>query len=173
MKARGEGKIKIDKGVEDGYRYYKKSIADKPDDYKISRSIYGKIIKDIHKEISRKILEESGSFRMPCGLPSVRIKKYKRQVRFREDGSIDPKSLAVNWKATRELWDKNEEAKKKKKLVYFINDHSDGYSATFILEKYAANVPNLSLYRFKCTRSNDRRLGEIMLDPYNKIDYYA
>jgi hypothetical protein len=173
VKPRGEGRIKVDKGILDGYVYYKKQIKDLPNEYLITRGKYGSILKDLHEEISNKLLKESASFRMPCGLPTIRIKKWKRKVRFKEDGSIDPKSLAINWKATRELWDKNPVAKKQKKFIYFINDHTDGYSAMFVMEKHSANVPNLSIYNFTACRDNNRRLADILLNPYNKIDYYG
>lgn len=172
VRPRGEGRIKIDKGTYDAYKFYMNSVKDLPEIYHIDRKKFGNIIKDIHSEIIKKILYESCYFRMPCGLPSIRVRKYKRKVRFKEDGSIDPKSLAINWLATRKLWEENKEAKEKKKLVYFINDHTDGYSANIIIEKYSANVPNLSVYRFKPSRDNDRELATILLNPYNKIDYY-
>lgn len=170
---RGKGRFKIDKGIGDGYRYYLKHIKDYPEEFHIDRAKYGKILKEIHQEIVHKLLYNAESFRMPCGLPSIRVKKFKRKVRFKEDGSIDPKSLAINWKATRELWEKNSKAKEQKKLVYFINDHTDGYSAYIAMEKLSSNVPNLNVYNFVSLRDNDRHLAKILLDPYNKIDYYC
>lgn len=172
VKPRGRGKIRVDKGIYDGYLHYCKMTKDMPDRYKISRGKYGKILKLIHEYISNEILENSETFKMPAGLPRVRIKKYKRNIKFKEDGSIDPKSMAIDWAKTREVWIKNEKLKKKKFLVYHTNNHTDGYSATFKLEKYSSNVPNLGPYRFKACRANERKLAKILKDPYNKIDYY-
>lgn len=173
VKKRTEGKIKIDKGIHDGFLFYKSQVKDLDDKFKISRTLYGKIIKELHENISHQLLYESSYFRMPCGLPTIRIKKYKRKPKFRDDGTIEPGSLAVNWKKTRELWENNPKAKELKKLVYFINDHTDGYSATFTMEKHSCNIKNLSPYRFKTSRTNDRLLSSILLNPYNKIDYFT
>ena len=173
-KPRTKGRLNIDVGIPEGYKNYINYLKTENSEqrYYVDKAKYNKIIKDLHKIIAKKILEESATFRMPCGLPAIRIKKYKRKVRFKEDGSIDPKSLAINWKKTMELWESNSEAKLKKKLVYFINDHTDGYSARFTMEKYAANIKNLPPYSFKSCRDNDRALAGILLNPYNKIDYY-
>jgi len=171
LKPRGKGKILVDKGIYDAYLYYCKQTKELPDRYKMDRAKYGKIIKQIHKELARKMLYEAATFKMPAGLPSIRIKKYKRKIKFREDGSVDPKSLAINWQKTRELWIEKPETKHVK-FVYFVNDHTDGYSARFILEKYSSRIKNLGPYRFKSSRDNDRELAKILLDPYNKIDYY-
>jgi hypothetical protein len=173
LSKRGKGKITIDIGSNEGYKHYCKQTKDSSEVFQVSRKKYGKVLKEVHEEIIRKLLYEAATFRMPCGLPSLRVKKFKRKVRFKEDGSIDPKSLAINWKATRELWEKNNEAKEKKKLVYFINDHSDGYSAYIAMEKISANVPNVTLYNFVSARANDRELAKILLNPYSKADYYC
>lgn len=170
---RGKGKITIDVGLAQGYKHYCEAVKDLPQEYKISQSLYGKIIKHVHDEIAKELLNNAESFRMPAGLPQIRVRKFKRKIKFNEDGTVDTQSLPVNWKATRELWEKNEDAKKKKKRVYFLNDHRDGYSANFIMEKFAANIKNLQSYRFKATRTLDRELSAIWQDPYNKTDYYT
>ncbi len=173
-KPRGEGKIIIDKGMYDGFLYYMKKIRneEKGDKYKVNRSLYGKILKGVNEEIARRMIEDAKSFRMPAGLATIRVKKYRRKVRFRADGTINPRSLAPNWPATMELWEKNDVARKQKKLVYFINDHTDGYSACMMMEKYSSDLGNVLPYCFKPTRKNDRHIAEILLDPYNKTDYY-
>lgn len=172
VKPRGKGKINIDKGLPEAYKHYCEQTKDSPDKYKVSRATYGKIIKEVHKEIARKILEEAVTYKMPAGLPTIRIKKYKRKIKFLENGSVDPKALAINWQLTRKLWSDNPKAKEEKRFVYFVNDHTDGYSAMFVVDKYRATLPNLGPYKFKASRKNNRRIAEILLNPYNKIDYY-
>jgi len=174
-KRRGQGRVKIDKGMYDGYLYYKKMIIENnlSSKYNINRTSYGRIIWEIHKYVMNHVLREAGTFKMPVGMPAIRVKKYKRNVRFKPNGTIDGKSLSPNWKATMELWEKNPIAKEKKKLVYFINDHTNGYSGMIWMDKSRAIIPNISPYQFRPCRKKNRELSAILLDPYNKIDYYS
>ncbi len=91
-KPRGEGKIIIDKGMYDGFLYYMKKIRneEKGDKYKVNRSLYGKILKGVNEEIARRMIEDAKSFRMPAGLATIRVKKYRRKVLLCSSG---PKRL--------------------------------------------------------------------------------
>jgi hypothetical protein len=172
---RGKGRVKVDKGMYDGYLHYTKHVVDDelPEKFKLDRSTYGKVIWTIHNELKDSMLYDAGTFKMPAGLPAIRVKKYKRKVRFNDDGTIDANSLAPNWPVTLKLWEENPKAKEQKKLIYFLNDHTDGHSAMVWMDKSRSHLANLSPYQFRPTRHIDRELAKILLDPYNKIDYYS
>lgn len=175
MHKRGRGKVIIDKGMYDAYLFYRKYVEDHniPEHQIIDRQTFGRVIRMVHEHLMHHVLYEAGSFKMPAGLPLIRIKKYKRRIKFKEDGKIDGSSMAPNWPKTMELWEKSPVAKKQKKIVYHINDHTDGHSAMVWMDKYRSRVPNIYPYQFRACRAINRKLAAILLDPYNKIDYYS
>ena len=169
---RGPGKIKIGLGIREGYKHYKEAVKDAPEQFQIDSATYRKIMKEAHLHIVDQIINDIEEVRFPAGMPSFRVKKYKRKIRVK-DGQIVKNGLAVNWKATRELWDSDEKAKEAKKLIYFLNDHTDGYSAMVWMNRVTHSIPKFTPYQFRPTRDVNRQLAEVLLDPFNRKDYYA
>jgi len=172
---RGPGRLNIDIGLNEGFKYYNKFIRENKFDkkYRLSRKNYGKIIKLVNSEIRRIILYESATVKLPAGLPALSIIKFKRKIQFNEDGTLDSSKMPVNYPATLKLWRENKEAAEKRKLIFFINDHTDGYSCKVNMSRYRSKIKNIALYNFKTCRKLSRELAKILLDPYNKIDYYS
>ena len=73
---------------------------------------------------------------------------------------------------TNKLWSTNKEAKKNKKLVFHLNDHSNGYQHRWFWEKRESNIPNHSAYCFLPSRLNKRTLAKALKDENTDIDFF-
>lgn len=139
---------------------------------KLTPKQYGDIIRLSHALISKGIVEDNFIFSPPYLKCKFRIKKYKQKIKLDENGKIIKSNLPVNWKATKEFWQKNPKAKENKTLIYHLNDHSDGYRYRFSKVPIRQITKNLAYYNFKPCRQNDRALAKQILNPYNKVEYY-
>jgi|688.fasta_scaffold282318_2 hypothetical protein len=139
---------------------------------KITQKQYGDIIRLSHQLISKGIVEDNFIFSPPYLKCKFRIKKYKQKIKLDPTGKIIKSNLPVNWKATKEYWQKNPKAKENKVLIYHLNDHSDGYRYRFSKAPLRHSIKNLAYYNFKPCRNNDRALAKQILNPYNKTEYY-
>ena len=162
-------KIKVDCGRVDMYKAYSK---ENKLETSISSSLHSKILNSFNKKISKKIMEESFEYIIPYRLGNLRIKKYKPSIKIDENGNLDYKGLSPNWKATKELWKKDKDAKKNKKIVFHTNDHSDGYNYKWHFSNYRSNCENRSVYSFIPSRTNKRTLAELIKDEEFTGDFY-
>ena len=71
------------------------------------------------------------------------INEFLNESQFDENGNP---ILPPNWAKTKELWEKNPEAKAKKQLVYCTNDHTNGIRYKIIWSKRRVLVENKTLY---------------------------
>lgn len=149
-------KTKFDYGIPD---YYKRYIQDNP---KISKTLYNNIISDYNEGIRDLIINEGLTYQFPYTNFQLFIKKHKRKPRIVNGKLIN--SIPINWKATNELWEKDEEAREKKILIRFTNYHTFGYVFRILFKKFNSNVKNRSLYKFKNNRKLQRELSKRILD---------
>ena len=108
----------VNYGIKDIYKFYK-SYSDNPLPYKMFTEVWEIFI----KKVTDMIVLEGKDFTMPFRLGSVGIRKQKIIVKMNDDGTIDKRYLRPDWKATNELWEKDEEAKKNKQRVFHLNRH--------------------------------------------------
>ena len=125
------------------------------DYYDVGYKTYRKICEDFNKKIMDDILLKSREFKMPFRLGSLRIKKKKMNF-----SSKLKNKLKIDWKATRE----------NKKVIYHLNDHTNGFNYRWYWEKKNAIIKNKSIYSFQATRTNKRRLAALLKN--NEIDYF-
>ena len=92
------------------------------------------------------------------GTFSIVGKKIK--VSFNEHGVPN---LAPNWKETKELWNECEECREKKQIVYHTNSHSGGIRYRLHWSKKKSLIRNKTLYSFRLTRDNKRRINADIL----------
>jgi len=148
---RGNRKLLANHTLVDSYETYKDmSIVELLVDFKTYKSI----CKQFNKEIMNHIIDENGVFKMPGRLGKLRIRKSKMNYQ-------DKNKLKVDWKNSREAG----------KLVYYLNDHTDGYKFRFWWEKRGP-IQNLSYYSFTPTREHKRELSATLKDENNNIDYF-
>lgn len=141
------------KNLRDSYKHYKATA----EQNKVDIKVYLSIVHLFMKFLISKVLD-GYRVALPQNLGSLMIVGKKQNVRFDEDGK--PKGLAPDWVKTKKLWDQNEEAKKEKKLVYHLNEHSDGIRYRYHWRKRGVFFKNGGLYSLRMTRENKRTLSK-------------
>lgn len=153
-------------GMKDYYKYYKKNYP-----YKVSKSTYNDVVSELNMFVSEEVIDTGKDFILPHRTGFIGIVKYKRGV------LLLPGDKAVNtsppdWKATRELWENDEEAKERKILVRHKNTHTGGYVYSVHYNKYNATFTNKSAMSFRATRDFNRAMTRRIND-YSKEKYNA
>lgn len=139
--------------IRDSYKHYKK-ISTKPVDI----SLYIRICNHFMLFLASKLLTQ-GLINLPARLGSISITGKKQKLKV-EDGKI--KGLAPDWKATRELWNTDEEAKKNKQIVYHFNEDTNGIRYRFRWNRKRVFMDNKTLYNLIMTRTNKRTLARLI-----------
>lgn len=178
---RGKGKNNAGYKSIDLYKYYKKNV--KPikklitnelsiGSYDVSNKLFTQILSDFNESIIKMMIHENFEYKVQYNLGSIRIKKYKAKYKFKEDGDLDTRTLPVNWKETKDLWEKDQDAKNKKILVFYSNSHTNGYRYKFYWNKNKAKTKGIKIISFKTTRTNNRYLAEQLKNPYNTLNFF-
>lgn len=141
-------------GVLHYHRYYKRNYKNP-----LKLSLYRKVLRSINSKVANKISDDCYDFKMPKRMGIIKIRKFEKKIAIDENGKVRHK-FAPNWKATRELWNNNKEAELAKKIIFYENEHSNGYTYRIIYDKYSSNYKNKSLYRFQPNRGLTRRLSK-------------
>lgn len=139
--------------LRESYKYYKEN-APEPVDIKT----YLKIASQFITFLMGKVFEGS-EVKLPARLGSFKIVGTKVKPRIGEDGEI--KGLAPNWPETKKLWEKDPEAKARKQLVYCFNEHTNGIKYKLAWAKKNVNIKNKTVYSFKLSRANKRKIHEL------------
>jgi len=175
-KPRGKTKIIKDYGIEDIYRFYK-SRTNNPVSYdKFSIFLLGKRtgIKGMFRDIRDYIVYKAYTFIIPYRLGSLRVRRITPEIRFFPDGKLDYKNslMRVDWKATKDYWENNSEAREKKIKIYHKNLHTRGDITKPYWDKYSSNVKNRTVYKFKAVRDFDRMIPKALKSGDKSIDYF-
>lgn len=160
-------RYKTDITLNDFYKYYK-TKSESPVDY----SIFKNIVFEFNNDICKGCIYDSLFFKMPSRLGILSIKKRKSKASINKDGSLNTKFLAVNWKDTKELWEKDPEAKEKHQRVYHLNRHSNGYILRWNWDRFNINLSNRTYYSLDIMRKYDRELSKVLYDENLNVDYY-
>ena len=124
------------------------------DYYKVGYKKYRSICEDFNKLIIDEILLKAKEFKMPYRLGSLRI--LKKEMNY----SVGKNKLKINWFETN----------KNKKVIYHLNDHTDGFNYRWFWSKKKAIVKNKTIYSFQATRTNKRRLAGLLKT--KQVDYF-
>lgn len=153
-------------GIE-AHKAYNKAHKDK----KLTKKQHRDIIVAINEEISDFLIDTGKPFKLGHGVGELQVKKRPpNPAKIREDGTISH-SLPADWAKTLKLWKENPEAKAKKKLIYHMNSHTNGFFAA--LKWY--NTKYMFLYdcwEFEPSRVFNRKLGKVLKTIPNSIDRY-
>lgn len=158
MIKRTEGKILVDYGMKDYYKYYKNLSKNPVDNLK-----FNKIISQFNSKIVDLIINESLEFTPTTLQMTFCIRKYKKVIRINEGKLIN--NTPIDWKTTNLLWEKDEEAKTKKILIRYLNNHTSKYIFRIKALKHNIRYENKTIYKFKPCRSFQRLLAKRILDP--------
>ncbi|MHA1197765.1 MAG: hypothetical protein ACTSQF_00210 [Candidatus Heimdallarchaeaceae archaeon] len=88
-----------------------------------------------------------------------RLEVQGRKQNIRVEGN-KIKGLAPDWKSTIELWNRNPEAKKEKKIIYFFNEHSKGVRYKIKWTKTKIPLIFKSVLTFKAIRPVKRGVSK-------------
>ena len=150
---RTKGKIPTHYGMTDYYKYFKKNNHD----IKITAGRYSDIIKRFNEELINLIIEDNLDYKLPYLGASISIKKDKRIPKIVDGKLYNP--TPVDWKATNKLWDEDEEARERKLLVRYNNNHTSKYVFRVYFKKYIYPFINKKYYNFDTCRKFARQLG--------------
>ena len=158
-------KIKIDYGIPDYYKFYNGRY-----NKFIDKKIFNDIITDFNLGLQDLIIEENLIYLMPYLNLELILKKEKRKPRIVNGKLIN--NLPINWKATKELWEKDKEAKEKKLLVRVNNSHTSGFIFRIYCKKFKCSLKNRGLYKWQTVRPFARKVTKAINNPDKIIDAY-
>lgn len=147
---------KVDYGIRDYRKFYEKK-------YKKVNKNYKKIISEFNKEIINLIINEGITYKVPHLYLEIMIRKIKSKIRMENGKVINPKP--IDWQATNELWEKDEEAKEKKLRIRFNNYNTSGYVFRIFMKKFRCKIKNKSYYKIKPNRMFQRSITKRINDP--------
>ena len=138
------------------YKYYKENHPNNTVDYKK----FIEVTRKYYDLIMPLVIEEGLEIRFPARLGHFRIRQADYKITLTEDGEIDKRYLAPNFKKTKELWEKiykdipYEEIKdiKDKPIIYHLNEHSDHKIFQFFWDRLVCNIVNQQYYTIQITR---------------------
>ena len=125
----------------------------------VTVSVFSKITRGFFKFIAKKILE-GYQVELPSRCGKMYVKGTKIKVRFNEEGK--PCNLAPDWKLTKELWARDEQARLDNKKIYHTNDHSNGIRYKVRWYKRDLNIENKTFYSFRLSENNQQALSKLI-----------
>ncbi len=146
-------KVKCDYGINDYWKHYN-TVVKEP----VSEKIYKGVLLDYLKANRNYISKFGYTFNLPRRLGRIEIRKFKQEIKVNRDGEIE-NNLTVNWQATKKLWRDNAEAKEKKILIRYTNEHTRGYAFRAYYFKNSANFKNKSVYGMQVNRELRRNMS--------------
>lgn len=168
-------KIKITKGLWDAYKAFKTKYPET----ELCRKEYINTCYLINQKISDRMVKDSLQFKIPFRLGTLSITKNKMKIKIK-DNKVQTNKLKVDYGATWKYWAEiypdltREEIKQipNKTVIYYTNDHTNGYIMKWRWIKRGANVINLKVYSFKPTKFNRLNLAKHIKSEDRENDYY-
>lgn len=117
----------------------------------VSYNTFKTILNEFNSELKNCLLESSEGFKMPFGLGYVQIVKYKPK-------SYTKKSLSIDYKSSAQYG----------KIVYYLNEHSNGYKYRLYWSKIPQTFSDRYKYQLQLVRQNKRHLAQLI---FNHKDY--
>jgi hypothetical protein len=108
-----------------------------------------------YMEFLMQKVREGEEITMPARLGTLFIQGTKKKLKFNKDGIP---LLPPNWAETKKLWNKNPEAKQTKKIVYCLNEETNGVVYKVSWSKNRVPVENKVYYNLILTRNNKRAI---------------
>ncbi len=144
------------KNITKAYAFYKKNVEDPVDS-----SIYKQITTEYHNYIIEKVIDgEKVGLPNRCG--HLLIKGRKRVAKIDEKGNIT--GVPPHYSKTKELWERNPEAKRLKTMVYCMNEHSGQIVYSFFWSKKRVTAKFKDLYTLRMVRRHKRKLWEYIMN---------
>jgi hypothetical protein len=110
-----------------------------------------------YMEFLMQKVREGEEVTMPARLGTLFIQGTKKNLKFNKDGIP---LLPPNWGETKKLWDKNPDAKATKKIVYCLNEETNGVVYKVNWSKNRVPIENKIYYNLILTRDNKRAIHQ-------------
>lgn len=117
----------------------------------IDYSTYKNILYEFSNVILNNLLYKSECITMPYGFGYLCIVKYKPKT-------LDKNRLSIDYKSSKEFG----------KIIYHLNEHSDGYKYRLFWSKIPKTFPERYKYQLQLVRKNKRLLAKLI---FNNQDY--
>lgn len=155
-------KFKNSFGIHDYWKYYCANSK------QIPFKQYKEILYYILEQYALQISDHAMDFTFPYKLGTLKVRKHSMIIKF--DGDDLVIKQPVDYKATKELWKVDEEARKNKQVVFCLNQHSDGfiYSIKYTVSRLAKSTNKLRFIKFQTARVLTRRFAKNIKE--HKID---
>jgi hypothetical protein len=167
---RTKGKIKVDYGMSDYYKHYIKNSKNPVK----SVSQFNHIVSEFNKKIAEAIINEELEYNPIMVQITFAIRKHKQVVKIVNNKLLNKNP--VDWKTTNQLWSEDSEAKEKKLLIRYQNNHSSKYIFRIKMMKTGYSYTNKKYYKFKPCRSFARNLAKRILnedlEPFQAYNLY-
>lgn len=121
--------------------------------YDIDKKTYKDICIAFNKKIIDYLIMEAGEFHLPCRLGALRIKKRKM--------SLNPNKKRIDWGLTQKM----------NKIIYFVNNHSNGFYMRYWWLKEIVKVTNSQYYYFIPSWGNKKLLSQAIFNN-PKLDFF-
>lgn len=121
----------------------------------VSASMY-RIIVNKFMQFFFSLILGGERLKLPEGLGNLYIAGIKSKIHLDKNGTI--RGAAPDWVQTKKLWDSNPIAKEAKKLVYCLNEATNGIRYKLIWDKRMMKVLNQSFYSIQLARVNKRSI---------------
>lgn len=141
---------KVKDAILASYDLYKESVEEP-----VSKQTYVTLNRLFMKYMSAVLLE-TGEVALPERLGKITVQGTKAKFRI-ENEQI--KGLPPDWQATKELWERNPEAKAQKRILFHFNEDTGGVRFKFLWNKTKVVTPNKRLYQIRLARPNKRLLA--------------
>lgn len=128
----------------DFYKSYIDYVGDNPL-YQVEYRVFRDIINDYFKYLRDELIENGKEIKLPCRLGTLSIVKHKPK-------EYSGRSLRIDYAET----------KKVGKIVYHLNEITNGCKFRFYWNKHNMLVKNKIKYQLVMTRANKRRLAYIL-----------
>ncbi len=158
------GKIEGGYGMNDYYKFF----CERNPDVNIDKKKFNKIVSQFNKEIADSIIEDL-EFQMPMKMGKLEMLKQERKPYINKDGVLI-NNTPIDWKRTKKLWEADKDAKEKKVLIRYNNNHTNNYVFRIFYNKKKAHYKNKSVYFFKPVRSLSRSIAKRIMD-YSREKY--
>lgn len=168
-RAGSKGVIISSVGTLDFYNYYCDRYENR---YNISRTKFSQICKEFNEAVMRLMIYENFEFYMPSNLGKLRIRAKEIKLHIDQNGNVEMDKLRPDWKATKDLWAIDPEAKENKTLVRHFNEHFGRKNARFFWDKRPCIIANQNFYIFRASRHWKRELAKAIKNQDSNVFYY-
>jgi len=164
-------RIPIDIKMTHYYERYKKDYAHRYPQYVCSKKFYSKVFGKLMDTVIEMLIYENKGLYFPFINGDLRIYKHKPEPKFRKDGELINRP-PVDYKKTKELWERNPEAKERKQKVYHTNEHTNGYVMKWHFNRDKVPAKYKLYYHFKISQMNKERLTNALIKHGKDLNYF-